>query len=1215
MILNKLMIRGIRSYSPNTSNVIQFFPMTLILGENGTGKTTIIEALRYAITGDLPPMSRGGAFVYDPMLNSSTDTNAQIKLKLCDRYVVSRSLSLTHRKSKIEQKNTENVFSVIVNDVASESYGNNMENLCNNEELGDALGWKKDDGANNNVEGIKKRIKSLSGKAADIDKQMLMVLNTNKPLLDHVIFCHQEESTWPLSEPANFKKKMDDIFCSTVYIKAIENLKNVRKEKGMQLKMKLQELNFALQAKKKREELLARLERANEDLMNNRGTISNLEGKLRVLNEKRSAQQRIMEEIRAQSEKLLVLDVRLRNTSTKSMEIIADEVVDKYRDYMLDEQAESKARNELERVKKEHARFKEEQERAERIKKTKDEYVYKKKALIEDIRSINMHKNVCDLRIFDNSDDLSNEKGVVRSMRTFYERFREILIERDRTVSETDNDAKELEKELEALSREENSLEYALRANTNAVKNTEKSKFGTNDLEIRINEAKALRDSKSETVNAIHRDMDGYVEQIRMSKRKDEIEQYLSDNTGIDDGICIEKIGEEIKAFKLMKQGIFANRAAMSTVLSRMRDLNINYLSGNGEEKLTCENIEELNEILKADHKNADASKIEYEHVRRFFEELKECDLVEIPYSTLRELESAISSNKNAAHIYKDLKKLGEKRNACVLCNKPFVNNELTTYLAKLDYVIEKIPEKENEKREEYKKLMEKVEKDEKENAVLNKFNNLLREIKGIGEVEYGDDSFCATCKYSKKLCTDTMASPHKECKTGLYSILDRTNRFEIELHGIKQDLREIIDVKKIKEEIENYNREIKGLEVALMQNLEYEKDVLLRNNIKKLEIKIARLNEDKLEKLKQKERLIGKLEEDKAELIGETARMNLLKQKIGELEGYLGMIESSANVIYQSFNEEAYFKQILDLSKVLSDYENDKFMTNRVLEYLKHKEEMERIDVIKEEIVSIKLSIQKKKQEMMAINDSDKVKEILLLLGLSDIGTDEIIKSVEKEINTREGTNKQLTQNVKEYTLQLEEKGPDYSEIYTHTKILDIMLKDLDKSIKAIEKSVLKYYENKIEELNRNLKYLWSNTYRGNDIDRIELKAEITSSKYSYKLVMYKNDVELEMRGRCSAGQKVIASLIFRLALSITFSCNCNMLTLDEPTTNLDQSNIESLARTLKYLERMSNLQLIIITHDEEFLNLVSKDSVEYFYKVTRNSSCESVIERHSVY
>ena len=62
----------------------------------------------------------------------------------------------------------------------------------------------------------------------------------------------------------------------------------------------------------------------------------------------------------------------------------------------------------------------------------------------------------------------------------------------------------------------------------------------------------------------------------------------------------------------------------------------------------------------------------------------------------------------------------------------------------------------------------------------------------------------------------------------------------------------------------------------------------------------------------------------------------------------------------------------------------------------------------------------------------------------------------------------------------------------------------------------------------------------------------------------MVKNDTELDMRGRCSAGQKVLASLIIRLALAETFCVNCGVLALDEPTTNLDSENIESLAHSL---------------------------------------------------
>lgn len=68
----------------------------------------------------------------------------------------------------------------------------------------------------------------------------------------------------------------------------------------------------------------------------------------------------------------------------------------------------------------------------------------------------------------------------------------------------------------------------------------------------------------------------------------------------------------------------------------------------------------------------------------------------------------------------------------------------------------------------------------------------------------------------------------------------------------------------------------------------------------------------------------------------------------------------------------------------------------------------------------------------------------------------------------------------------------------------------------------------------------------------------------YNYRVVMYRQGTAMDMRGRCSAGQKVLASLIIRLALAETFCITCGILALDEPTTNLDVENIESLAHAL---------------------------------------------------
>lgn len=106
------------------------------------------------------------------------------------------------------------------------------------------------------------------------------------------------------------------------------------------------------------------------------------------------------------------------------------------------------------------------------------------------------------------------------------------------------------------------------------------------------------------------------------------------------------------------------------------------------------------------------------------------------------------------------------------------------------------------------------------------------------------------------------------------------------------------------------------------------------------------------------------------------------------------------------------------------------------------------------------------------------------------------------------------------------------------------------------------------MEEINKIIRELWVSTYQSPDIDTIEIRSDAETTRgnrsYNYRVVMLKGDTELDMRGRSSAGQRVLTSIMIRLALAETFGLNCGILALDEPTTNLDRANIESLAESL---------------------------------------------------
>ena len=77
---------------------------------------------------------------------------------------------------------------------------------------------------------------------------------------------------------------------------------------------------------------------------------------------------------------------------------------------------------------------------------------------------------------------------------------------------------------------------------------------------------------------------------------------------------------------------------------------------------------------------------------------------------------------------------------------------------------------------------------------------------------------------------------------------------------------------------------------------------------------------------------------------------------------------------------------------------------------------------------------------------------------------------------------------------------------------------------VQALEKALLTFHTNKMADINKTVKELWQKTYRGQDIDYIKIVADTEGGKrsYNYRVVMVSAGADLEMRGRCSAGQKV---------------------------------------------------------------------------------------------
>lgn len=76
---------------------------------------------------------------------------------------------------------------------------------------------------------------SLSSRAAQLDQMIPYYMGVSRAVLDNVIFCHQDESLWPMCEPAPLKKKFDEIFEALKYTKALDNIKDIRKNRNKEL--------------------------------------------------------------------------------------------------------------------------------------------------------------------------------------------------------------------------------------------------------------------------------------------------------------------------------------------------------------------------------------------------------------------------------------------------------------------------------------------------------------------------------------------------------------------------------------------------------------------------------------------------------------------------------------------------------------------------------------------------------------------------------------------------------------------------------------------------------------------------------------------------------------------------------------------------------------------------------------------------------------------
>ena len=208
--VNRIDIQGIRSVGPGDEDKVSvkfYKPFTLITGENGAGKTTVIEALKYAASGSEPPGAKVGGWIHHPKAETSAAAKAGVKRgrgKVQAGKVLAR---IQCQFEAVDKTGKTKLISVLRN---LQGTIDPKKNKMTKSTLDGAI-------AVASIEGIKER-ETTGMKIEDINKELNTYIRVPKPLLEYVIFCHQEDTLWMFSEGKLLKEKFDEIFQSKEYV-------------------------------------------------------------------------------------------------------------------------------------------------------------------------------------------------------------------------------------------------------------------------------------------------------------------------------------------------------------------------------------------------------------------------------------------------------------------------------------------------------------------------------------------------------------------------------------------------------------------------------------------------------------------------------------------------------------------------------------------------------------------------------------------------------------------------------------------------------------------------------------------------------------------------------------------------------------------------------------------------------------------------------------
>ncbi|TTX06314.1 DNA repair protein RAD50 [Bagarius yarrelli] len=1200
------------------------------------------------------------------------------------------------------------------------------------------------------LEGVITRIKhgektSLSSKCAEIDREMISALGVSKAVLNHVIFCHQEESNWPLSEGKALKQKFDEIFSATRYIKVLETIRQLRLKQTNIVKSCQMELKYLKQNKEKAQEIKDQLSTKEAQLAASKESVQRIENQIEPMELR-------LNDIDDNLGNVMKLDndIKALDSRKKQMEDDNHELEEKMEQVFQgsDEQLQEMYENHQLTVKKKEKRLAECQRDLERAGRECQRMNYIKSDLLVEQGRLQMEADKQTLHIKNRDVQVKSLASYLemegydrapfseRQLQSFHKQVTErqdqeaeelnrILIDlqeketqKQQNIDEMRDKKTGLERTIDLKKDIQAKKQQELKNITSELQRLEGSSSRLQELETELTKAerdlkKAVQDSSVDQLkrevqdlqrekgelDQAQRKLDREMETLNMhTTARTQMDMLKKDKTDKEDQVRKIKSRHNEELVSLMghfptkrelEDWIYSKAKEVNSIREKLSKLNKELASKEQnkshctaeirrkEQQLTSYE-EKLFNVCGSQDFESDLSKLQDELEKcskqramlagatavytQFIGQLTEegepcCPVCQRVFPSEAELQDVINDMQSKLRLVpdklktteQDLKRKEHKRDDMIALKPqsgqqtvaelhekdlPELRNKLQSVNRDLEKLKRDIEEQESllsllMSEEDTAKaclqdisLMDRYQLDLKD--VERKITQHTAKLQGVDlsrtlqhisqekqEVQHRLDTACSKMELKRKLIQDQQEQIQM-LKSSVNEI--RAEKLQISSNMQKQQqLQEqcvdfSAEIQDLSRDIRDAREQVSPLAITL-EKLQLEKQDLIERRKQK-----QREWQEKIDAIKERVRSLVTLEKEINKYI-EEGKDEYKQQKEKELQEINAQLTEAEKQREKINKDIGNIRQDIDTQKVQERWLQDNLTLRKRVEELK--EVSRRRQVLLKEMGNMKVMELRNERRELERKLEDLKKNRSLAVGRQK-GFEEEILHFRKELR-------------EDQYCQAEERFRDKMIVMRTTELAN---KDLDIYYKALDqwKRSTKSFEtcggaHTVDKVFKITSYELSSDGRISNIEYVEIRSDVDENAsagakrrtYNYRVVMVKGDTALDMRGRCSAGQKVLASLIIRLALAETFCLNCGILALDEPTTNLDRENIESLAHALveiiKNRSRQRNFQLLIITHDEDFVELLGRSNyMEYFYRIKKNQEQCSEIRKCNI-